>query len=698
MAATLTKRKAKVAKPSILKAAAAAALNDAPASTPAKPAEYRLIAVESLHPSPTNPRKLFRGIEELAASMEAHGVLEPLLARPWPADCATQWKKDAGEHLQLVAGERRLRAAQLAKLVEVPVLVRELSDKDVLEIQVIENDQREDVQPMDQAYGYHALIETCGYDVPALAAKTGRSAAYIYHRLQLTKLIKPLQDLLAQETIHFGHAVLLARLADENQKEMSAQLRNVIPSVGRMKDDIERSYHLDLHAATFPKDSADLVPKAGPCTTCPRRTGFLPELFPDVKKKDTCTDRTCFHAKEAAFVKLQVKKLEADGQDVVRVTTSYYYDGQDKSVLTSSAFKELSKKEAKKVPAKELKTAVVVDGNGVGRVMQVRVGKAGQDADPAMDRYREEQRRQAVKVKSLMRLNAELLKRISATVSTPPDLAALKRLARTCFDRLDYDAQQAVAKLRGWEKPKKSTGYGTRWEEKAAATLIAGADLVELHRFILEAALAPHVRVFFHGDAKMSSALKEAAEAYGVDVDQIRAELKAADGEKTKPARKKAGKASARAKGKRKAPRTDDAGGDDDADEGDGACATDASPPAPPFDDDAFDEPSEIVLNIPGTVSITVARRAGGRWAVGYFATAGIHQTDVAHISLQGHHVGRAAAVTAAADAIDAWLKTFEPTGNALKRAKEIRLAIDKLDECKAWAQRHNDAMASAQR
>jgi ParB/RepB/Spo0J family partition protein len=176
----------------------------APAHAPSQ-----LIALTLIKPSATNPRKYFDkdAHEELTASVQKHGVLQPVLVRPRPKD-----------FFELVAGERRYRAAKAAGLAVIPALVRELADEEVLEIQVIENLQRQDLHPLEEAHGYHALLARKGYDVAKIAERVGRSTTYVYDRVKLLSLTKDAQDLFRAGRIQAGHAVLLARLKPEDQE------------------------------------------------------------------------------------------------------------------------------------------------------------------------------------------------------------------------------------------------------------------------------------------------------------------------------------------------------------------------------------------------------------------------------------------------------------------------------------------------
>jgi len=145
---------------------------------------FSMIAIENLRESKTNPRRHQdpAAFAELVKSVEQRGVLVPLLVR------AIATHKDDYE---IVAGWRRYKAAQKVGVKELPVRIMPLTDIEVLEIQVIENLQREDVHPLDEARGYAVLMEKANYDVEGIAAKVGKSASYVYQRLKLTELIEP---------------------------------------------------------------------------------------------------------------------------------------------------------------------------------------------------------------------------------------------------------------------------------------------------------------------------------------------------------------------------------------------------------------------------------------------------------------------------------------------------------------------------
>lgn len=172
------------------------------------------IPTASCRPSLTNPngRMSGRDFDELVASVRAQGVLQPILVRPRPGSC------DDRTDYEIVFGHRRHAAARAAELDQIPAIVRELSDLEALELQVVENLQRADVHPLDEAAAYAQLNTVHKQTVAAIAAKIGRTPQYVYDRLNLHKLIPDLQRDFREGKFTAGHAVLLARLSAKDQK------------------------------------------------------------------------------------------------------------------------------------------------------------------------------------------------------------------------------------------------------------------------------------------------------------------------------------------------------------------------------------------------------------------------------------------------------------------------------------------------
>jgi ParB family transcriptional regulator, chromosome partitioning protein len=160
------------------------------------------LAIDAISPNPVQPRTVFRAdrLEELAASIRANGVIQPLIVRR------------AGDGYQIIAGERRWRAAKLAGLTEVPVVVQDVADPQMLEIALIENIQREDLNPIETAHAYERLCRELKLSQEEVGQRTGKDRSSITNTLRLLRLPEEVQILLAENRIFMGHARALLGL------------------------------------------------------------------------------------------------------------------------------------------------------------------------------------------------------------------------------------------------------------------------------------------------------------------------------------------------------------------------------------------------------------------------------------------------------------------------------------------------------
>ncbi len=160
---------------------------------------FRSVPIESIQANPDQPRRSFddRALRELADSIREKGIVQPLVVRSTP---------DGGAGFEIVAGERRWRAAQMAQLRELPVLVREFSDQEVLEVAIIENIQREGLNAIEEAAGYRQLIDRFGHTQERVADALGKSRSHIANLLRLLTLPQDVQNMVIAGTISAGHA------------------------------------------------------------------------------------------------------------------------------------------------------------------------------------------------------------------------------------------------------------------------------------------------------------------------------------------------------------------------------------------------------------------------------------------------------------------------------------------------------------
>jgi ParB family transcriptional regulator, chromosome partitioning protein len=172
-----------------------------------RPRAQRKVPIEFIKPNPRNPRRTFSETElkELSDSIRQHGVIQPIVVRP---------VKGAQDRFEIIAGERRWRASQMAGLHEVPIVPVDISDSDALEFAIVENVQREDLNPMEEAQGYHALANEFKRSQDDIAKVVGKSRSHVANMMRLTKLPAEVQGFIATGQISAGHARALINLPD----------------------------------------------------------------------------------------------------------------------------------------------------------------------------------------------------------------------------------------------------------------------------------------------------------------------------------------------------------------------------------------------------------------------------------------------------------------------------------------------------
>ncbi|MBY4608679.1 ParB/RepB/Spo0J family partition protein [Rhizobium sp. 9T] len=201
----------------------------------------RMIPIEFVSRNPRNPRRFFDDTElhDLASSIRQHGIVQPIVVRTMERD-----------RYEIIAGERRWRAAQLAGLIEIPVIVRDVDDKTALEIAIVENVQRADLNPLEEALGYEQLIAEYGYTQNDLGEIIGKSRSHVANSLRLLKLPDPVRDLLAAGSLSAGHARALVSTPDP------ASLARTIVAKGMSVRDAEKLAQNNIKAQSEPQQTA----------------------------------------------------------------------------------------------------------------------------------------------------------------------------------------------------------------------------------------------------------------------------------------------------------------------------------------------------------------------------------------------------------------------------------------------------------
>ncbi len=282
-----------------------------------QPLEPSLLEIELIQiaPSKTNPRKSFDNdsIKDLAESMKANGLIQPITLR-----------MDA-DGFEIVAGERRFRAAQLLKWERIPAIVREVSDEKMLEIQILENLQREDVSPIDEANAFQSLLKK--ESLEWLCAKIHKSKKYVSDRLKLRDLHVTAQVLVALGKLPLSYAIVISKLEmemqikvlnrlfhgidfEDSEENTEADYQEAIPTMGlsALKDLIDDSF-IDLSRVPFRLDIDELNMRMA-CIDCPKRTCNQQLLFADITEEDKCTDRICYDEKIKRHLDMSIQKAK----------------------------------------------------------------------------------------------------------------------------------------------------------------------------------------------------------------------------------------------------------------------------------------------------------------------------------------------------------------------------------------------------
>ena len=314
--------------------------------------EYKLIPIADVHESTHNPRRHFDGpaLEQLTDSIRKVGVITPATVRP------------NGKGFELAAGHRRYRASRLAGLTHLPCIVRTMTDQQFMEVLTIENLQREDVHPLDEAKGYEALMAAPYTMDPAkIAERVGKSVKYIYDRVKLLALSKDAQQLFWDGMIEAGHAILLARLPLSDQAKVIGDKQRDYENGGLFRiehllydEDATRGNEDPIKAVSV-RELADYI-KQHIRFNAKQADGFL---FPE----------TVSNVQEAAQAKKKIIEITHSyivNEDVRRASTDRVYGER--------AWKRADGKEGSKVCARSV-MGVVAAGAGQGEAFLVCTNK-----------------------------------------------------------------------------------------------------------------------------------------------------------------------------------------------------------------------------------------------------------------------------------------------------------------------------------
>jgi ParB family chromosome partitioning protein len=518
-------------------------LAPAPAVLPPPPSfiaeQVAEIPVDQIDRSPTNPRQSFneRSLEELKASIMANGLVHPVVVRPHPDDST---------RFQLVAGERRWLASKRGARDTIPAIVRELTDEQALIVQIIENDQRTNLNPLEQGSGFRSLMQLkpTYYTVEEIAARTGLSHRDVLYRLRVLELIEPARQLLAAERLPFRHAVEIARLQPAQQQEalsvcfrgvtadtvLESQYHTVSINLADLRAWITRNCFLDLSHAPFDIFAHDLAPGVGPCTTCPKRSGANPVLFSEITpNSETCSDPACFKSKASALVEIQVASLAQQGQTAVRISDSFRVGAPEEKedVLYRGQYRAVERDSCEFVQPGVYSEHSPHSGKSIYVCLEadcpVHSG-ASRYTSPEDARKQKERPPDQKAEKQFRTVLLEEVRKKLGKVARKDDI---NLIARTFFAHMAHQDRVALFKLYKWDAIKSPGKHGAKHVDylQLAGRHLASMGSAELMQFLILGSLIPDLAIpASNPDESLSakSALAETAKRHGIDLKDVR--------------------------------------------------------------------------------------------------------------------------------------------------------------------------------
>lgn len=543
----------------------------APAAALTPEQQFRVIPLNHIAPSATHIQKKRRarfdkqGLQDLADSIKATGgVVQPIVVRPHPAPSNLV-------KFELVAGERRWTATGMAAFTDIGAVIRELDDEQVLELQLIENLQREGLHEMDEAEGYEELMKLKKFTGEQIADKIGKSRRYVFNRLKLLDLCPEARKAFYDGAINASVALYIARVAHHDTqrqalKECLPDSDGVQPSAREAQRLISDNFMLELKNAPFDTKAVYMTPvpmghSSRPigtaCADCPKRTGNQKDLFSDIKSADVCTDIKCFNDKRDAHNLARINKARADGIKVITGSDAkklFNYEHQrrpngDFDVAEAETYDYGVAKSWKALLGKNMPPPVLVEQPFTHQIVEV---------------YPEAALRQAAKDLGLKKVShssgggtrdksAELKTRITVAsnvkifnaihdknIGRAYTIDDLRIVVERLWERLGFDAQKRLVDvINARANIPRAKGAGHDYVHQFFERAIK-FEAAELNVLLLDLSLAHELGPYGAGDD-----LDTLAKRLGIDAAQIRADVKAditdREKEKAKAVKAKAG-------------------------------------------------------------------------------------------------------------------------------------------------------------
>lgn len=496
------------------------------------------LRLSTVHESPFNPRTNFPAAEmqELAESVKAVGIMQPVLVRP-----------RADGSYELVFGHRRHRAARLADLAVIPAIVRELTDAQSAQLQAVENVQRRDLDPIDEALGYAAFIAAHGISKDELARQIGKSRTHVYNRLKLATLMPDGQAALRAGKLRTEVATLVARVPGEKNQAKALALALEGGHAGELKSyrtarsELTEKFTLDLKGALWALDDAGLVPSADACTVCPKRSGVDPIVYADFvnkqayndythKGENICTDSDCFAAKKTAQLKREQDALEAKGKVmVVGNAARKAVDAQGNvknDYIPVSQIREALKNASQGTTGPAVTTLMIQDPRN-GKTIEVVKRKEAEAAGVKTPPAKSTSSGRDWNAYEVERRADEKAKEDKADAQTQLNLAALRKVREAAIQALPgvfeqrLIAQVMLNSVAYFDMPTLLALHNAA-DRDALEKEVFGMSLTQLDTLMLDCVLVKHVRVFGYGKPEAPQQMLAAAAQYGVDVEAVR--------------------------------------------------------------------------------------------------------------------------------------------------------------------------------
>lgn len=482
----------------------------------AKKATVAMLPVNKLYASPRNPRKIVDdpSQRELNADVRVHGVMVPLIGRK------------VKDRYEILAGSRRLHAAKAAKMTALPVRVVEVDDVQAHEIMVVENLQRKDIHPIDEAENFQLMLEKSNGDVLALEKRVNKSARYIKQALALNTLLPKIKERFRKGQISRDTAFAIARLqAIDQERLMKDADENGGLNLSDVMEWTERNVLRDLARVPWDVKDPDLWVKAGPCATCPKKAGIAKDLFNDVASGDTCTDSACFETKTSLHLQRQKGELGTPGVHY-RLINLRQYETKD-GILGTKDYQDAGDKKCEKTVI-----GLIAAGDRVGHTMNVctdlrcKTHRIGMSANSvrvsAAEREKLKEARQGRADEMVIR--DKVLTEIVNQTTAGLDCREMEMILGAVFGRLWHEHKKRYLKRHGLIKPpSKVKVEATPDYDALFRTHVQSCSAPQFARSLIEIALIDEVDPGVM-DVK-ADRLYALAKSRKVDVARIKADL-----------------------------------------------------------------------------------------------------------------------------------------------------------------------------